>query len=148
MLFVLKLIARNALRHKLRTVLTIIGLLVAVTAYGLLQTVVDAWYAGARAASNTRLITRNSISLVFPLPLNYEARIRAIEGVSAETLVSRIKSGGHRDARYLEGPDELASTIGAIARPGDFVVLLGAGSITYWAAALPKELAGISGITA
>src|SRR5262245_36732610 len=82
-MFILKLIARNALRHKLRTVLTIVGLLVAVTAYGLLQTVIDAWYAGAKAASNTRLITRNSISLVFPLPLNYEARIRAIEGVSA-----------------------------------------------------------------
>ena len=51
-MFVLKLIARNALRHKLRTALTIVGLLVAVTAYGLLQTVIDAWYAGARAASN------------------------------------------------------------------------------------------------
>ena len=82
-MFVLKLIARNALRHKLRTGLTILGLLVAVTAYGLLQTVVDAWYAGAQAASSTRLITRNSISLVFPLPLNYEARIRSIEGVTA-----------------------------------------------------------------
>ena len=82
-MFVLKLIARNALRHKLRTGLTVIGLLVAVTAYGLLQTVVDAWYAGAQAASSTRLITRNSISLVFPLPLNYEARIRATEGVTA-----------------------------------------------------------------
>ena len=80
-MFVLKLIARNALRHKLRTALTVIGLLVAVTAYGLLQTVVDAWYAGAAAASNTRLITRNAISLVFALPLSYEARIRAIEGV-------------------------------------------------------------------
>ncbi len=47
-MFVLKLIARNALRHKLRTVLTVTGLVVAVLAYGLLQTVVDAWYAGAR----------------------------------------------------------------------------------------------------
>ena len=82
-MFVLKLIARNALRHKLRTMLTIVGLLVAVTAYGLLQTVVDAWYAGAKAASSTRLITRNAISLVFPMPLNYEARIRAVEGVTA-----------------------------------------------------------------
>ncbi len=78
----------------------------------------------------------------------YAAGEEPIEGVSAETLVSRIKSGGHRDARYLEGPEQLASTIGGIARPGDFVVLLGAGSITYWAVALPNELAGISGMTA
>lgn len=85
-MFVLKLIARNALRHRLRTALTVFGLLVAVVAYGLLQTVVDAWYAGAQAASNTRLITRNAISLVFPLPLHYQARIRSIEGV---TMVAR-----------------------------------------------------------
>jgi putative ABC transport system permease protein len=85
-MFVLKLIARNALRHRMRSALTIVGLVVAVVAYGLLQTVVDAWYAGAQAASSTRLITRNAISLVFPLPLNYEARIRAIEGV---TMVAR-----------------------------------------------------------
>ena len=59
---------------------------------------------------------------------------------------NRIKAGGHRDARYVEGPEALAPTIAAIAKPGDFVVLLGAGSITYWAQALPKELADISGM--
>ena len=78
----LKLILRNALRHKIRTGLTVFGLLVAVLAYGLLQTVVDAWYAGADAASKTRLITRSAISLVFQLPVSYESRIRAVEGVS------------------------------------------------------------------
>src|SRR5574340_1564197 len=78
-----KLILRNALRHKLRTALTVVGLSVAVLAYGLLQTVVDAWYAGAQAASAARLVTRNAISLVFSLPVSYEARIRSIEGVTA-----------------------------------------------------------------
>lgn len=78
----LKLILKNALRHKLRTTLTVIGLLVAVLAYGLLRTVVDAWYAGAQAASNARLITRSAISLVFLLPVSYEARIRGVEGVA------------------------------------------------------------------
>ncbi len=79
----LKLIVRNALRHRLRTGLTVTGLLVAVLAFGLLQTVVDAWYAGAAASSRARLITRNSISLVFSLPLSYETRIRGVEGVTA-----------------------------------------------------------------
>jgi putative ABC transport system permease protein len=73
---------RNALRHRLRTGLTVTGLLVAVLAYGLLQTVVDAWYAGAAASSNARLVTRNAISLVFALPLSYENRIRGVEGVT------------------------------------------------------------------
>ena len=79
----LKLIIKNAFRHKLRTALTVVGLTVAVLAFGLLRTVVDAWYAGADAASKTRLVTRSSISLVFPLPVSYEARIRGIEGVTA-----------------------------------------------------------------
>ena len=55
----------------------------ATLSFGLLQTVVGAWYAGAEAASNTRLITRNAISLVFSLPLSYENRIRGVEGVSS-----------------------------------------------------------------
>jgi putative ABC transport system permease protein len=79
----LKLIVRNALRHRLRTGLTVTGLLVAVLAYGLLQTVVDAWYAGAAGASNARLVTRNSISLTFSLPVSYESRMRGVDGVSA-----------------------------------------------------------------
>jgi putative ABC transport system permease protein len=80
-----KLILRNALRHKLRTGLTVLGIVVAILAFGLLRTVVDAWYAGAEAASATRLVTRNSISLVFPLPLTYMAKIRQIEGVRSVT---------------------------------------------------------------
>ncbi len=80
-----KLILRNALRHKLRTGLTVLGIVVAILAFGLLRTVVDAWYAGAEAASASRLVTRNSISLVFPLPLTYMAKIRQIEGVRSVT---------------------------------------------------------------
>ncbi len=75
----------------------------------------------------------------------YAAGEDPIEGVTAQELVSRIKSGGHRDARVLASPDALAGIVAGIAKPGDFVVLLGAGSITHWAQALPRELAGISG---
>jgi len=77
----LKLILRNALRHKLRTGLTVLGLIVAILAFGLLQTVVDAWYAGANAAAPNRLVTRNAISLVFPMPVHYRDQIRAVPGV-------------------------------------------------------------------
>jgi putative ABC transport system permease protein len=78
-----KLILRNALRHKLRTGLTVFGIVVAILAFGLLRTVVDAWYAGAESASAARLVTRNSISLVFPLPLAYKNKIRQLEGVKS-----------------------------------------------------------------
>ncbi|MEW5944282.1 MAG: FtsX-like permease family protein [Pseudomonadota bacterium] len=82
-MFLLKLILRNAMRHKLRTGLTALGMVVAILAFGLLHTVVDAWYAGAKASSSARLVTRNAISLVFPLPIAYKQKIRQIEGVRA-----------------------------------------------------------------
>ena len=49
-MFLPLLVARNAFRHKLRTTLTIVGIVVAITAFGLLRTIVDAWYAGAERA--------------------------------------------------------------------------------------------------
>jgi putative ABC transport system permease protein len=80
---VASLVLKNALRHKLRTTLTVVGIVVAICAFGLLRTIVDAWYAGAEASSSARLVTRNSISLVFPLPLNYGQRIRQVPGVKS-----------------------------------------------------------------
>jgi putative ABC transport system permease protein len=77
----LKLILRNALRHKLRTALTVLGLVIAIVSFGLLQTVVGAWYAGADSAAPSRLVTRNAVSLVFPLPISYRDKIRTVEGV-------------------------------------------------------------------
>ena len=76
-----RLVALNAWRHRLRSGLTVLGMVVAILAFGLLGTVVDAWYAGANGAAANRLITRSSISLVFPLPLTYKDRIRAVDGV-------------------------------------------------------------------
>jgi putative ABC transport system permease protein len=80
-MFVPLLIARNAFRHKLRTALTVTGIVVAITAFGLLRTIVDAWYAGANASSSARLVTRSAVSLVFPLPLTYAEKIRQVSGV-------------------------------------------------------------------
>jgi len=81
--FVLKLIFRNAFRHKLRSTLTIVGVAIAVLAFGLLKTLVAAWYLGVEASSASRLITRNAISLVFLLPAAYQEKIRQVPGVTA-----------------------------------------------------------------
>ncbi|MFO1435732.1 MAG: FtsX-like permease family protein [Gammaproteobacteria bacterium] len=86
MSYLLRLIMRNTLRHPLRTALTVIGIIVAITAFGLLRTTVEAWYAGAEASSASRLIVRNKNSLVFPLPLHYFNRIRQIEGVKSVSM--------------------------------------------------------------
>ncbi|MBI5203977.1 MAG: FtsX-like permease family protein [Nitrospirae bacterium] len=78
---ILKLLIKNSFRHKLRTSLTVFGITIAILAFGLLRTVVGAWYAGVEASSSTRLITRNSISIIFFLPLSYKEKIRQIPGV-------------------------------------------------------------------
>lgn len=77
----LKLIFKNSFRHKLRTALTILGIAIAVTAFGFLRTVVTAWYAGVEASSPNRLIARNAVSFIFPLPYAYKDRIARIPGV-------------------------------------------------------------------
>ncbi len=82
-MYFLKLIFKNVFRAKLRTSLTIVGLVISILAFGLLQTVVDAWFAGANASSAARMVTRNAISLVFPMPAYYRDRIKAVPGVKA-----------------------------------------------------------------
>lgn len=81
MVQILNLAFKNAFRHKFRTVLTIFAMTIAILAFGLLRTIVSAWYAGVEAASESRLVTRNAISLAFSLPISYKDTISKIEGV-------------------------------------------------------------------
>src|SRR5512133_1346828 len=78
---ILKLLWRHAFQHRLRTFLTILGITIAILAFGMLRTVIGAWYAGVDASSASRLVTRNAISLIFPLPISYKDRIRQVDGV-------------------------------------------------------------------
>jgi putative ABC transport system permease protein len=82
-MYILKILIRNAFRHKLRTFLTILGITVAILAFGLLRTFINAWYGGVEASSASRLISRSSISLIFSLPLSYKDKIRQVDGVKA-----------------------------------------------------------------
>lgn len=79
---ILKLIFKNTMRHKLRTSLTILGIVIAVIAFGLLRTVVTVWYSSVDAASANRLITRQAVSFIFPLPYSYKQKIESVPGVS------------------------------------------------------------------
>ncbi|MBV8934967.1 MAG: UDP-N-acetylmuramate--L-alanine ligase [Alphaproteobacteria bacterium] len=73
----------------------------------------------------------------------YAAGEPPIEGISREALVAGLIEHGHRNSRPLPDPAELASMIRELARPGDMVVCLGAGSITNWANSLPADLAAL-----
>lgn len=76
-----RLILKNALRHKLRFGLTVLGIAIAVVAFCLLRTVVTVWYSGIEVSAANRLITRQAVSFIFPLPYAYRDQIANVEGV-------------------------------------------------------------------
>jgi len=78
----------------------------------------------------------------------YPAGEPPIPGVTGEALVEGLRARGHRRVVPLSAPSRLAEMVHGIAKPGDFVVCLGAGNITQWAAALPGELAALQAASA
>lgn len=73
--------ARNALRNKFRTSLTILGAAVAILAFVMLRTVLVAFNVGAEYAAKDRLATRHKVSFVLPMPKNYIDTVRGVPGV-------------------------------------------------------------------
>ncbi len=74
----------------------------------------------------------------------YPAGEQPLQGVSRDALVESIRAHGHRNVIALQSPDELAKVVSEIARPGDYVVCMGAGTITNWANLLPSQLQALS----
>ncbi len=73
----------------------------------------------------------------------YPAGEQPIEGINRDALVEGLRAHGHRGAHALPDPKNLAAMIAEMATPNDYVVCLGAGSISGWAYALPIELEAI-----
>ena len=76
----------------------------------------------------------------------YAAGETPIEGIDKDSFVAGLRERGHRTVIALDGPDALAGTIDGMAGEGDFVVCLGAGSISAWANALPGQLRALRGL--
>jgi UDP-N-acetylmuramate--alanine ligase len=70
----------------------------------------------------------------------YPAGEQPIEGANRDALAEGLRAHGHREVHALKDPKDLAPLIATLAAPGDYVICLGAGSISGWAHALPEEL--------
>ncbi|MGA8387460.1 MAG: UDP-N-acetylmuramate--L-alanine ligase [Pseudolabrys sp.] len=81
----------------------------------------------------------NDADLVILTPV-YPAGEQPIAGADRDALVTGLRARGHKQAMPLDGPEKLAPLIKSLAKPSDYVICLGAGSITQWAYALPAEL--------
>ena len=82
------LAARNALRNRFRTSLTIIGVAVTVIAFVLLRTVITSWTLAADYAAKDRIATRHKLSFVIALPKRYVDSIREVDGVTQATWMN------------------------------------------------------------
>ena len=85
----------------------------------------------------------NDADVVIVAPV-YPAGEAPIPGVDRDALVQGLRTHGHRRVVGLDGAEGLATLIAGVAQAGDYVVCLGAGSITQWAYALPAELAAMA----
>ncbi|MEZ5870665.1 MAG: UDP-N-acetylmuramate--L-alanine ligase [Nitratireductor sp.] len=85
----------------------------------------------------------NDADVVMVAPV-YSAGEAPIDGVTSDALVAGLKAGGHRNARAISGSADIAPIVRELAKPGDFVVFLGAGNITQWAYALQGELEALT----
>ncbi len=81
----LSLILGNLRRHKLRTALTLLSIIVAFLLFGYLAAIRSAFLAGIDVAGEDRLITRNKVSLINLMPMAHQAEINRVEGVDFAT---------------------------------------------------------------
>ncbi|MBA2564168.1 MAG: ABC transporter permease [Gemmatimonadetes bacterium] len=107
-----RLVWANLRRNKRRTILTTLSVAVALFLFATLRSVLTTLAGAAEVGSETRLITTNTISIVFPLPQSYYERLRAMEGVEAVSWANWF-GGVYRD-------------------PQDFFASFAVDSDTYW----------------
>ena len=79
----LHLVRKNLGRKKLRTLFTVLSILVAFVLFALLAALRVAFEGGVELAGADRLITIHKVSLIQPLPESYEADVEALDGVAA-----------------------------------------------------------------
>lgn len=84
----MRLVLRNAMRNKRRAILTVLSISIAIVTICILATILFAFRAGAEVADEARLVVRNRVSLMFPLPLAYRQRLAAVPGVKSVAVAN------------------------------------------------------------
>jgi putative ABC transport system permease protein len=94
-----RLVLSNFKRHKLRTVLTMLSIVVAFVLFAYLSAIKKGFEMGVSVAGADRLIVRNKISLIQPLPQSYQAKIDRTDGVALSSQASWF-GGIYRDEKF------------------------------------------------
>ena len=81
----LHLVWRNLMRRKIRTIITLLTIVVAFVLFGALMAIRAAFSMGIDIAGADRLMMIHKVSIIQPLPSSYGDRIKTTEGVTALT---------------------------------------------------------------
>src|SRR5207249_11136452 len=119
----LPLVLANLGRHKRRTFLTTASVALALFLFASLRTVVTTIAAGAQFGSARRLVATNATGIVFPLPLAYAGRLRALPGVQAVSWANwfggRYGDGKRFFATFAVDPASYLDMYPEIVLPAD-----------------------------
>lgn len=107
----LPVVLANFRRHRLRTILTILSVLVAFLLFGYLSAISKAFSMGIDIAGEDRLVVRHKVSIIQLLPESYEQDIESIDGVANATPFTWF-GGIYQDpknffAQVATDPDEM-----------------------------------------
>jgi putative ABC transport system permease protein len=114
--------AKNVLRNKFRTVLTVVGAAIAILAFILLRTVLTAWNVQVDNAAKDRIGTRHKVTFIMSLPKRYIDTVRGTPGVTKATWASWFGGKDPKDpqnffaslavdpATFLDVYDEISVT--------------------------------------
>jgi len=119
----LQLVVANLGRHKLRTVLTVASVALALFLFASLRSVTTTMAAAAQFGGARRLVTLNATGLVFPLPLAYANRIKALPGVTglswANWFGGRYGDGKNFFANFAVDAESYLDLYPEIVMPAD-----------------------------
>jgi putative ABC transport system permease protein len=119
----LHLVLANLGRHKRRTFLTTTSVALALFLFASLRTVITTLQAAAQFGSARRLVSTNATGIVFPLPLNYGNKLRAVPGVNAVSWANWFggKYGDNKRffAQFAVDPESYLDMYPEISLPED-----------------------------
>jgi len=117
------LVLKHLRKNWIRTLSTVLAMAVCIFLFCTLRTVVDAVEFGLHSGNASRLVTRHYVSLVFPLPMTYKAKVEAIPGVKKAVIFAWF-NGIYRDpknffANYATEPGRFLDIYPEIMLPPD-----------------------------
>ena len=119
----MRLVLANLGRHKVRTILTIASVALALFLFASLRSVTTTLAATAQFGGARRLVTLNATGLVFPLPISYANRIKGLPGVTAVSWANwfggRYGDGKTFFANFAVDPESYLAIYPEIVLPAD-----------------------------